>query len=283
MRKQGSGRALRPAGRVAARFRARRRMREGLDLGRGRPARSDARPRMRHASGSGVTVLGCDGSANPVRASPGNSPAVERVLRDAAQKRAAPQHELSFRLAFKRIWVRPEEAASPQRPSRRPLPWNYRARPQSAQVRHPSWVWDYDTDEEQFCALLDGALTIGRLDRNWAAARQFDPRCRLGLHPGWLMPRIQNCRAVGGVIMGAPRRGFAGGPSIRTVRLSSRPRPRRLRGRSRRRHRNVRGPPRSTRTRRALPRRRRPWHGSWSPIHAWHMWKPRRIGWQSGG
>ncbi len=36
------------------------------------------------------------------------------------------------------------------------------------------YVWDYDIDETQFRALLDGELTIGRLDRDWAAIRLLE-------------------------------------------------------------------------------------------------------------
>jgi len=36
------------------------------------------------------------------------------------------------------------------------------------------YVWDYDLDEPQFQALLDGKQTIGRLDSNWAAIRLLD-------------------------------------------------------------------------------------------------------------
>jgi hypothetical protein len=36
------------------------------------------------------------------------------------------------------------------------------------------YVWDYDLDEEQFRALLDGKQTIGRLDGDWAAVRLLE-------------------------------------------------------------------------------------------------------------
>ena len=36
------------------------------------------------------------------------------------------------------------------------------------------WVWDYDLDETQFRALLDGSRTLGRLDRDWAAVRLLE-------------------------------------------------------------------------------------------------------------
>ena len=38
----------------------------------------------------------------------------------------------------------------------------------------PSYMWDYDIDEVQFNALLNGNLTIGRLDSDWAAVRLLD-------------------------------------------------------------------------------------------------------------
>ena len=37
-----------------------------------------------------------------------------------------------------------------------------------------SYVWDYDIDEAQFCAVLGGELVIGRLDRDWAAIRLLE-------------------------------------------------------------------------------------------------------------
>ena len=37
-----------------------------------------------------------------------------------------------------------------------------------------SFVWDYDLDEEQFRRLLSGDLTLGRLDRTWAAVRLLE-------------------------------------------------------------------------------------------------------------
>jgi len=36
------------------------------------------------------------------------------------------------------------------------------------------WVWDYDLDAEAFGELLTGRLTIGRLNRDWAAVRLLE-------------------------------------------------------------------------------------------------------------
>lgn len=36
------------------------------------------------------------------------------------------------------------------------------------------YVWDYDIDMTQFDRLLNGDLTIGRLDRDWAAVRLIE-------------------------------------------------------------------------------------------------------------
>jgi hypothetical protein len=36
------------------------------------------------------------------------------------------------------------------------------------------YVWDYDLSEEQFLSLLEGKLTIGRLDSDWAAIRLLE-------------------------------------------------------------------------------------------------------------
>ncbi len=36
------------------------------------------------------------------------------------------------------------------------------------------FIWDYDIDEEQFLSMLAGNLTLGRLDRDWAAVRLIE-------------------------------------------------------------------------------------------------------------
>ncbi len=36
------------------------------------------------------------------------------------------------------------------------------------------YVWDYNIDADQFRQILDGKLTIGRLDQRWAAVRLID-------------------------------------------------------------------------------------------------------------
>ena len=36
------------------------------------------------------------------------------------------------------------------------------------------YVWDYDLNEEQFQAILDGRETLGRLDQDWAALRLLE-------------------------------------------------------------------------------------------------------------
>ena len=36
------------------------------------------------------------------------------------------------------------------------------------------YVWDYDLDQAQFLAILDGKETLGRLDSDWAAIRLLD-------------------------------------------------------------------------------------------------------------
>ena len=37
-----------------------------------------------------------------------------------------------------------------------------------------AYIWDYDLDEAQFRSLLDGTLTLGRLDSDWAAIRLLE-------------------------------------------------------------------------------------------------------------
>jgi hypothetical protein len=41
-------------------------------------------------------------------------------------------------------------------------------------TKRPRYVWDYDLDEAQFTALLEGELTLGRLDQRWAAVRLLE-------------------------------------------------------------------------------------------------------------
>ena len=66
----------------------------------------------------------------------------------------------------------------------------------------PPWVWDYNISWEEFYALLDGSLTLGRLDRDWAAVRlieyaSYEEMIRLigykGLVEGWPQwrPRVR--------------------------------------------------------------------------------------------
>ncbi len=38
----------------------------------------------------------------------------------------------------------------------------------------PSFVWDYELDDQAFRAMLAGHRTEGRLDRNWAAVRLLE-------------------------------------------------------------------------------------------------------------
>lgn len=40
--------------------------------------------------------------------------------------------------------------------------------------RQLPYVWDYDIDESQFREILAGQLSIGRLDRDWAAIRLLE-------------------------------------------------------------------------------------------------------------
>ncbi|MHB1355734.1 MAG: hypothetical protein ACYCZF_07130 [Anaerolineae bacterium] len=37
-----------------------------------------------------------------------------------------------------------------------------------------AYVWDYDINEQQFNAILNGDLVIGRLDQDWAACRLIE-------------------------------------------------------------------------------------------------------------
>lgn len=37
-----------------------------------------------------------------------------------------------------------------------------------------NYLWDYDINETQFRALLEGELVIGRLDSDWAAIRLLE-------------------------------------------------------------------------------------------------------------
>ena len=43
----------------------------------------------------------------------------------------------------------------------------------ASRTRFP-WVWDYDLDEADFQALIDGERTIGSLDRTWAVLRLLE-------------------------------------------------------------------------------------------------------------
>ena len=41
-------------------------------------------------------------------------------------------------------------------------------------MARPPYIWDYDLDEATFQEILAGRKTIGRLDRDWAAARLLE-------------------------------------------------------------------------------------------------------------
>jgi len=60
--------------------------------------------------------------------------------------------------------------------------------------QRPAYLWDYNISWEQFQALLNGSLTLGRLDRDWAVLRlieyaPYEELIRLigyrGLVEGW--------------------------------------------------------------------------------------------------
>ena len=38
----------------------------------------------------------------------------------------------------------------------------------------PNYLWDYNIDEQTFRDILAGRVTLGRLDRNWAAIRLIE-------------------------------------------------------------------------------------------------------------
>jgi len=58
-----------------------------------------------------------------------------------------------------------------------------------------SYVWDYDIDEARFRALLTGREVMGRLDRDWAAARLLD-------HAPWR--EIRRMLSLGDLVRGWP-------------------------------------------------------------------------------
>ena len=57
------------------------------------------------------------------------------------------------------------------------------------------YVWDYDIDETGFRALLEGRETLGRLNRDWAAARLLD-------HASWR--EIRRLLSLGDLVRGWP-------------------------------------------------------------------------------
>ena len=64
-----------------------------------------------------------------------------------------------------------------------------------AEQRLP-YVWDYDIGAAEFLQLLDGELTLGRLDQDWAAARLLE------YAPYPEIVRVPGCRRL---IAGWPR------------------------------------------------------------------------------
>ena len=59
--------------------------------------------------------------------------------------------------------------------------------------RRLPFVWDYDIDEDQFRALLEGRETMGRLDRDWAATRLLE-------HASW--KEIRRLMSLGDLVRG---------------------------------------------------------------------------------
>jgi hypothetical protein len=57
------------------------------------------------------------------------------------------------------------------------------------------YVWDYDIDETRFRAVLEGREVMGRLDRDWAAARLLD-------HASWR--EIRRLLSFGDLVSGWP-------------------------------------------------------------------------------
>ena len=43
-----------------------------------------------------------------------------------------------------------------------------------SKLQRPVYLWDYNISGEQFQSLLDGSLTLGRLDRDWAVLRLIE-------------------------------------------------------------------------------------------------------------
>lgn len=41
-------------------------------------------------------------------------------------------------------------------------------------IPRPSYLWDYDLDQRQFQEILNGRLTKGRLNQDWATRRLLD-------------------------------------------------------------------------------------------------------------
>lgn len=42
------------------------------------------------------------------------------------------------------------------------------------ETKRSPYVWDYDLSDTQFRDILEGRLTLGRLDRDWAARRLLE-------------------------------------------------------------------------------------------------------------
>jgi hypothetical protein len=66
--------------------------------------------------------------------------------------------------------------------------------PNGSTTRLP-YVWDYDLDEARFRALLEGRDAMGRLGRDWAAARLLD-------HASWR--EIRRLMSLGDLVRGWP-------------------------------------------------------------------------------
>ncbi len=59
-------------------------------------------------------------------------------------------------------------------PNSHPARLDFTYNPGMGSMQRPPYVWDYDPDQGQFRKILEGRLTKGRLNQDWAARRLLE-------------------------------------------------------------------------------------------------------------
>ena len=85
------------------------------------------------------------------------------------------------------------------------------------------YIWDYDIDDIQFQAMLDGEQTFGRLDADWAAVRllEYAPYPEIVHRLGFRrLIDTTECNFVGAIFLAGGRRSLINHTCLCNLNLS---------------------------------------------------------------